>query len=67
MGVELKKKLAWASVHQGKAKFLLFAPKSMYPYCQVSWSNPLAACKQLRIAPGIIELILYGYLFTGCY
>ncbi|CAL8471842.1 g11384 [Coccomyxa elongata] len=36
MGVELKKKLAWASVCQAKAKFLLFAARSEFPYCQVA-------------------------------
>ena len=36
MGVELKKKLTWASVRQAETGFLLFAPISWYPYCQVS-------------------------------
>ncbi len=40
MGVELKKKLAWASVRQAETEFVLFAATSWYPYCQVSSSNP---------------------------
>ena len=36
LGVELKKKLAWASVRQAKTEYMLFATKSWYPFCQVS-------------------------------
>ena len=39
LGVELKKKLAWASVRQAETEFVLFAPMSWYPYCQVSCLN----------------------------
>ena len=36
MGVEMKKRLSWASVRQAEAEFLLFGQNSMYPFCQVS-------------------------------
>ena len=35
IGVELKKKLGWATVRQAVAEFVLYATDSWYPYCQV--------------------------------
>ena len=36
MGVEVKKQLAWRTVNQVQAEFLLYASKSSFPFCMVS-------------------------------
>ena len=41
MGVEVKKKLTWASKRQAETEFWLFAANSLYPFCQVRCSGPL--------------------------
>ena len=34
-GIEFKKKLAWSAFYQSQAEWLLYAPESYLPYCQV--------------------------------
>ena len=36
MGVRTKKRLAWRSVIQVQAEYLLYATSSFYPFCMVS-------------------------------
>ena len=37
MGVDMKKRLSWASVRQAQPEFLLFGQISFYPFCQVNF------------------------------
>lgn len=37
IGVELKKRLSRGALYQAQAEWLLYAPKSMFPYIQVSF------------------------------
>ena len=36
MGVEVRKQLAWRTVNQVQAEFLLYASRSNFPFCMVS-------------------------------
>ena len=36
MGVEVKKRLAWGTINQAQAEYLLYSDESMYPFCMVS-------------------------------
>ena len=44
LGIELKKQLSPGDLLQAQAEWLLYAPKSMFPYIQVSSQFPLLAC-----------------------
>ena len=36
MGVEVKRRLAWRTIIQAQAEYLLYAPLSLFPFCMVS-------------------------------
>ena len=47
LGIELKKRLSPGALLQAQAEWLLYAPKSMFPYIQVSCLFLLLACSIL--------------------
>jgi hypothetical protein len=47
LGVELKKRLTLGALYQAQAEWLLYAPKSMFPYVQVcglAWCVSYGLC-----------------------
>jgi hypothetical protein len=66
LGMEFRKKLSWASARQTETEFLLFAPISWYPFCQVRNSN-LGCVQAAPIAYWINDLTVRGNPFPGCH